>query len=105
MAISDGSRGSLPIERWFDHVVRALTVAAIVWGFVTISDLRTEQAVMTTQLIGMNDRLSDLRAASLDRYTSGDARRDLSPLIDRLSDHEGRLRILERASPLPRTSE
>ena len=97
----NSQRGSTSIERWFDHVVRAVTVIAIVGGAVTLSEIRTQVAVLSTQIETLQSAMADMRTASADRYTRTDARSDLQPVMDRLADHEGRLRSLERGqSPL-----
>jgi TolA-binding protein len=94
-------RGSSQVERWFDHVVRGLTVIAIVAGFTAVTGMRTQLAVMSTQMQSMNERINDMRANSSDRYTASEARRELTPIIDRIADHEGRLRVLERGTVIP----
>lgn len=100
MAGTDGQRGSTQVERWIDHIVRAVTVVAIIGGFNMFSSMRTDLAVFATELRAVSARLDDMRDAAQDRYTGSDARRDITPLLDRLNDHEGRLRALERGGPI-----
>lgn len=95
MAASDSQRGSSRGERLFDHVVRTLTVAAIVGGVIGFFDLRTQLAVMGQRVERMAQDIADL-------YTGADARRDLTPVHELLADHESRIRALERSTLRPR---
>lgn len=96
---NNNTRGSTQIERWFDHVVRALTVTAIVGGAYTLAGLQTQVAVLSTEVNALSQRMDDMRAASSDRYTATQARRDFVPIQDRINDHESRIRDLERLLP------
>jgi hypothetical protein len=94
-------RGQLPIERFLLHVVQAITVAGIIGGYVVLSDLRTSTAVLQTQIISLSQRVDDFRAMASDRYTSTEAERDRKPMLEVLSDHETRIRALERRRGVP----
>ena len=89
-------RGSTRVERWFQHVVQALTVMAIAGGTYSISEMRRESAVITEKLANVERRFDELRDSVKDRYTATDAKRDIQPIRDKLLDHEARLRALER---------
>lgn len=103
MATNDETRGSSKNERLYDHVVRAITVAGVIGGVIGFFDLREELAVQGALIQQSAERISDLRAAATDRYTGEDARRDLGDLRERLSDHENRLRTIERNMLVPGT--
>ena len=97
------TRGSTSSERVFDHVLRGVTLAAIIGGAVTLTNLSTEVAVLGTQISAVQERIADMRASSADGYTATEARRDLQPLLESIADHEARVRLLERqlrATPL-----
>ncbi|MEH6524399.1 hypothetical protein [Sulfitobacter sp.] len=86
------------MERILLHIVQGVTVVGIVGGYVSMAELKTSNAVLQIELRALTDRLDDFRALSGDRYTSTQAQRDIKPIIDRMSDHEARLRQLERHS-------
>jgi hypothetical protein len=88
-------RGQSPVERILLHIVQVITVTGIIGGYAAITGLKTDTAVLGTQLDALTDRLDDFRALSGDRYTATQAIRDIKPLVDRVSDHEARLRQLE----------
>ena len=52
-------RGSTPIERWAQHVVQAITVAAVVWFGVTLSSLKTSDAITQVKLDTLQQRIGD----------------------------------------------
>ena len=83
------------MERIVLHAVQAITVAGIIGGYVSISDLKTSNAVLRVELQGLSARLEDFRSLASDRYTSTQAQRDIKPLIERVADHEARIRTLE----------
>lgn len=91
-------RGSLPIERLFDHIVRAVTVAAIIGGAVMLSNLSRDQAVIQADIRALASRVEDLRILTADRYTQSEAESDLRVLREEMRDHEARIRALERPS-------
>ena len=95
-------RGSTPMERWFDHIVRAITVAAIIGGTAMLLDMRGTQQIILERIGNNTERISDLRGLAADRYTNTDALRDLSSIREELRDHETRLRALERPTQAPR---
>ncbi len=89
-------RGQTPFERVTMHVVQGLTVAGIVGGYMAFSNLQASTAVMQTKIEHLTVRIDDFRQLADDRYTSTQATRDIKPIIDRLVDHESRLRVLEK---------
>jgi hypothetical protein len=91
-------RGQTPLERILLHIVQGVTVIGIVGGYVSMSDLKTSNAVLQIELRALTDRLDDFRDLSGDRYTLTQAQRDIKPIMDAMSDHEARLRQLERHS-------
>lgn len=84
------------MERMLLHVVQAITIAGIVGGYVAVGDLKTQTAVLQSKVEAMSIRLQDFRGAADDRYTGSQARRDMAPLLEKLSDHEERIRDIER---------
>ena len=88
-------RGSLPIERWAQHVVQAITVAAILWFAVSINQLSISDSITQVKLDTLQARLSDFGDMMQDRYTRTDAITDLQRVTLRLSDFEQRIRKLE----------
>lgn len=92
-----GNRGSTPLERVVQHVIQALCVAAILGGFYILSELRSSNAVIRTELQTLKQQLADIKVASADRYTASQAQSDLSYLRERLQDHEDRVRSLEKS--------
>ena len=97
MANAQEHRGSSPAERWFDHVVRALTVAAIISSAVWLTDMRSQIVGIQKDLGYLTQQIGELKGLTDDRYTGTQARRDLQRVIDALGDHETRLRALENA--------
>ncbi|MCB1454034.1 MAG: hypothetical protein KDJ43_10335 [Rhizobiaceae bacterium] len=96
---SNDRRGSSTAERWFDHAVRVMTVAAILSGATWLLDMRTSVAVIHSEIGQLRNQLGKLEGLSSDRYTGTEARRDLARVQDMISDHEARLRSLEMKKP------
>lgn len=100
--MSDGHeetpRGQTALERIVLHAVQAVTVAGIIGGYLAVSDLRTSNAVLQVEVKGLSDRLEDFRDLVDDRYTARQAQRDFKPLIERVADHEARLRTIEKGT-------
>ena len=97
-------RGSSPIERYAQHVVQAITVAAILWFAISINKLSISDSITQVKLDTLQARISDFGDRTQDRYTRTDAMDDLQRVTLRLSDFEQRIRKLEgyantRASP------
>jgi len=88
-------RGSTPIERWAQHVVQAITVAAVVWFGVTLSSLKTSDAITQVKLDTLQQRIGDFSAQTSDTYTRTSAMADLKRVAERLADFEQRIRKLE----------
>ena len=92
----------LGLEKWWQHVIQALTVMSIVWFAVNITDLKTSSAILDVKLDTLQTRVSDFSSRTADRYTRTEAMEDLARLIERHTDFEQRLRKLEnggRVSP------
>ena len=89
-------RGQSTIERVFLHVIQAVTVTGILGGYVALTQLKTSNAVLQTQMENLTIRIDDFKDASRDRYTASDSIRDLRPLISTSKDHEIRIRQLEQ---------
>jgi Tfp pilus assembly protein PilN len=83
------------MERILLHVVQAITVVGIVGGYVSLSELKTSNAVLQTQVESLTERMDDLRSFAGDKYTARQAARDIAPLLEKVSDHEARIRKLE----------
>jgi hypothetical protein len=96
--MDDAPRGSTRIERYAQHIVQAVTVAAIIGGAVAVVGMREDIAVMKNTMAIMKEQVSDLKAATADRYTATEARRERQPLIDAIADHEARIRLIERTT-------
>lgn len=96
--MSDAStvRGSTPWERAIQHITQVLIVAAIIGGFTQLSSLQKSTAIIETEMRGMRQRFDDFKVFMGDRYTSGDATRDRIIIDRELSDHEDRIRNIER---------
>ena len=92
------ARGSTFSERIVQRGLQVLSVGAIGWFAVAVTDLKTQTAVTLEKLDAMERRLEDFRTFMGDRYTGADARKDLQPILDELRDHEARLRRLETAT-------
>lgn len=84
------------IERTVVHIVRTTTVAGIIGGYVALSDLKTSNAVLESQINALTVRIDDLKSLTSDRYTGSQALRDLQPVQERILDHEKRLRLIEQ---------
>lgn len=89
-------RGQTGLERVVLHVVQALTVAGIVGGYVSLTSLQTSFAVIENKMENLSIRLDDFKDLTSDRYTISQAEHDLRPILEKISDHEKRLRSLER---------
>lgn len=89
-------RGQSTIERVFLHVIQAVTVTGILGGYVALTQLKTSNAVLQTQMENLTTRIDDFKTLSADRYTASQAIKDLAPLIETNRDHESRIRHLER---------
>ena len=98
----DRKQGQTALERIVLHVVQAVTVAGIIGGYMAVSELKTSNAVLRVELQGLSARLEDFRSLVDDRYTSSQAQRDIKPLIERVADHEARLRTIEGGARLGR---
>ena len=61
MANAQEHRGSSPAERWFDHVVRALTVAAIIGGAVWLTDMRSQIVGIQKDLGYLTQQIGELK--------------------------------------------
>ena len=81
--------------------MRVVTVAAIIGGFVAVTEMRTQISLNGLQLEIMNRQFNEFKIAVSDRYTANDALRDFAPVHDRLRDHEDRLRLIERRNNQP----
>ena len=93
-------RGSSPIERYAQHVVQAITVAAILWFAVSINKLSISDSITQVKLDTLQARISDFRNQAQDRYTRTQAMDDIQRVAVRLSDFEQRIRKLESESYL-----
>lgn len=92
----DDHRGSTRGERMYDHITRAVTVAALLWMGSASLNTQKHVAVIQTEIKGIYKLIGSFDTLSSDRYTGSDARRELAPLVTKLEDHEQRLRRLER---------
>lgn len=101
-------RGSSYLERIIQHVVQALVVLAIGGVVVALdnsktarADLQTTLAVTNSQLEQLQGHLAAFQTIINDHYTKRDADRDLGILHGSITDHEKRLRFLERRRNTP----
>lgn len=94
--MTEKTRGQTPVERWAQHVVQAVTVAAIIGGGMMLSELKTAVAVMAQRQESMSVRFADFKIIMDDRYTGQQAAVAHSRIEDQLSDHEARLRVIEK---------
>ena len=82
-----------------DALLWALVGAAIIWGASSITSLSEKAAAQSQQILYLAETITDLRtelrALTANRYTAGDAARDLAPIRQIVRDHEERLRALE----------
>nr|WP_321445689.1 hypothetical protein [uncultured Cohaesibacter sp.] len=53
------------IERTVVHIVRTTTVAGIIGGYVAVSDLKTSNAVLESQISALTVRIDDLKSLSV----------------------------------------
>lgn len=83
------------VERWAQHVIQAITVAAVIWFGVTLTQLKTSDAITQVKLDTLQARIGDFQNRTADRYTKTDATRDLKRVVERLADFEQRIRKLE----------
>lgn len=84
------------MERWFDHAVRVLTVAAILWTANVIVSLQADNQVMLAKIEFMSQQIAELKSGVARRYTADDAARDFRAANERIQDHETRIRDLEK---------
>lgn len=86
------------LEKWAQHVIQTLSVAAIIWFGMTLSELKTQNAITQIKVVSIQERLSDMSLNVRDRYTKTEALNDINRTVDTLKDHELRLRKLEAES-------
>lgn len=88
-------------EKWWQHVIQAITVAAVIWFAIGITELKTSDAITQVKLDTLQTRIGDFSQRTEDRYTKTEAMEDLRRVVARLSDFEQRIRELEnrRYSP------
>ena len=96
-----GERGQTGFERSLQHVLQAVTVAAIIGGAVLLSEVRTSTAVIEQKVIEVKDQISKIESITADRYTATQAREAAIIINRNMNDHENRIRKLEggRLSP------
>ena len=85
----------LSFERWIGHIVQAITVAAPLTGTNLLWGLSLQQSVTAERLETLERRLTDIQAATADRFTRTDAAREFTRLERLIADHEDRIRALE----------
>ena len=90
-----GERGQTGFERSLQHVLQALTVAAIVGGAVLLSEVRTSTAIIETKVIEVERQIIKIEVLTADRYTATQAARDAIVIRRNMDDHEKRIRTLE----------
>lgn len=88
-------RGSTPTERWIQHFIQGISLAAVIGGGALLWDLKTSNAIIQTELKNMSQRMEDFKLFMSDRYTSTDAEREHLIIERELQDHESRIRKLE----------
>ena len=94
MSITE-QRGSLPLERWIQHAIQALTVIAIAWIGTTLNNLTTSDAVTQVKLDAIKVQMADFNLRTANRYTASMALEAHKVFNNDLHDHEQRLRKLE----------
>ena len=90
-----GERGQTGFERSLQHVLQAVTVAAIIGGAVLLSEVRTSTAVIEQKVIEVKDQISKIESITADRYTATQAREAAIVINRNMMDHENRIRKLE----------
>lgn len=95
MTSAGGRCGSTPVDRWVQRLIHGISLAAILAGGSLLWDMKTSNLIIQNDLRAMTERLDDFKLFMGDRYTSSDARRDLTILEKELKDHEDRIRKLE----------
>ena len=89
-------RGSSQIERYAQHIVQAVTVAAIIFGAKSLTELQTADAITQVKLDTLQARINDFSARTQDRYTGAQALKDRAEVDETLRDFETRLRVVEK---------
>ena len=90
--INGGGRSTF--ERHAQTVLGVVVTGGILWLGSSIIELGKEQSRATIQIVQMREDVrtlqGDLQRMSAERYTAGEARRELQRLEDRLERLEGR---------------
>lgn len=95
----NGRKGG-PLERHVQTIALALALAGMLWVGNTLIELSKEQVRTTEQTAQLralvNGLQEQLTRALSDRYTAGEARRELATIELRLQDHDKRIERVER---------
>jgi hypothetical protein len=96
-------RGQSTLERWVQHIMQALTIAAILGGYqyaidlqLSLFEMKTSMAVQKAEMISVREKLIDIKVLGVAAYSNAEARAAHQSMYDIFADHENRIRLLER---------
>lgn len=87
--------GSSITERHVQTAIAFIMTAVMAWVGLTTSDTAVEVAVLSAQIVALQEQVRELRDGTKDRYSRADALRDFAVRDDVLSGALARLDRLE----------
>lgn len=83
------------LEKHVQTVLVGITTALLLWVGSSVSQSRTEIAVLRQEVIGLSSTIEKLEGRTSERYRSSEAIKDLQLRDNRIDSLESRIKYLE----------